>query len=215
MDLTSEVLVAAVDPVASRVHDALTEGWSYVGEVHDLMTIKPDRWLDSGLARTCARQRLEASAPPSGVPWGIDRSVPNSGIHLAVPMGHIRVLQGAVRRVPTPGRNPRRQRFYCQQQPSTYQPRFPGFADASEDALPLLNLLLLWDVRGKSIELTVAVPNGLWHHTGTERLLASVPLGSDFDAIEGEFEAGDDDGSDLVGEIYEAPVDAEIGDRSS
>lgn len=191
--LTPQYLQSVAAPVAKSVRDALEEGWSLAPEALRLLGVKSDPWLDSHMARAVARQRLEAWAADTA-DWSIDSTVPNSGIHLTVPAGNFRVLRGGATRVPAPGPNRSRRRFFQQ---GNVQPSLFDF-DA-DSATAIINMLLLWTPnQDGTVDLAVAVPHGIWQYGKRARLVAFAPLDHDLDVITGEFQTDEDDGRWLV-----------------
>jgi hypothetical protein len=185
--LTPEDLLARVAPVADLVRTAIGEGHAHVSEVHRMLGVRPDAWFDSHIIRRVARERIEGEAKRlRSVGWGVDDGVASSGIHLYVSGSMIRVAKGTIDRVPCPGRSRRRREFWMQGALPLEDRRRPVRLD-------YLNLLLLWDIVGDVVELTVAVPSGVWPFGGRQKLLAAVPIEHDPFWFDAEFDAGDED----------------------
>ena len=193
MFFTPQQLKSFVAPVAGVVREALDDGLALLPKMLGLARIQPDPWYDAHVVRRIARDRIEeAAALAEG--WSIDTSVANSGIHLAVPAGSIRVAHGDVARVPGPGHSDTRRQFYSQ---GSFD-LFAGSESTSSLTQPV-NMLLLWIPSDEGVALTVAVPSGVWSFGGTARLCAVATLD---DEISGEFDAGDDAGLDLVARVH-------------
>jgi hypothetical protein len=196
MEITVEFLRAAVGCVSDPIRLALEEGLSKVPVVRSLLDAPPDPWFDAHVARRVARDRLEQAAPKFGEPWAVDRTVANSGIHLRVPAGKVRVMRGSVEQVPAPGHSLRRRNDWKQ---SAYVKLSLWPGDFEQLVSPQFKMLLLWNSRlSGELDLAVAVPDGVWKHGESPKLLAYAPLSDGMDEIVGEFAADEDSGTDLV-----------------
>jgi len=192
-------MLRCADPVLGPVRDALEIGLARRGAaLEELRLGRDEPWLESHLVRAVARSRLEALAPRRGWPWHLDPTVPNSGIHLWTRGARLRVAAGDVKRVPPPGSNKARRDYWSQRTEAAVQ---LSLFD-TDDQRRSLNLLLLWRARRDgSVRLTLALPYAEWPFGARPKLIGCVPV--DDEPIEGEFDADDDPGHDLIGEIFE------------
>jgi hypothetical protein len=201
VNFTSIQLRESVECISGSVRTAVEAGLALLPATHGLLKVAPDPWFDAHLTRRVARAHLEAVETADKC-WAVDRSIANSGIHLRVPAGRVRLVRGSIDRVPGPGPSLRRKRDW--RQSAFVQPDLWSGPEEMTD----MNLLMLWRSHAGQVELAVAVPNGDWKFGGTARLLGFAPIDDAFDNIDSEFVADDDDGLDLVARIDPADDDA-------
>jgi hypothetical protein len=127
-----------------------------------------DPWFWSHSARWRTRGYL-LSAKKDG--WGINPSVPNSGIHLWVQGLHtVRVLRSLGGTVPHPGRNHARREAWIQ-----------DAIPPNDGGLPPLSLLADWQVHNDEPVVYFSLPKRPWKYGESPELYWRVPVTGDTD----------------------------------
>lgn len=142
--LTPESTMKDLAPIIPTIYTALDHGIFKTKEFFETQERKDDRGIDRYLAPNVVRYYAIRHLIRAGQEAFEDNelsldNIPNNGIHINCDPYQIKILKSNCGGLPTPGHSIKRQEYYDQ--------LFPGFPDIEED-LSIINLLLLWDIKG-------------------------------------------------------------------
>lgn len=165
MNATPDVILPLFEPIADLAYDATDHGIEYAD---GLLAYTNNPWYWSHSARYAILGYL-TNRLVEIERWGLRANVPNCGIHLSLDNAHsVRFVRSLGGQTPPPGQNRRRKAAW------TNHPSLP--LDVGPERLPLVNLLMDWQVVNDEPVIHVSLPRGPWAYGAPMKVNWREPL---------------------------------------